>query len=107
MTGNPWKILEESHAHTVLVLIRENPGILRSKLYNSVIGASRPTVQKRVDEMISAYLIRVERSKTHSAGQYLFLTDQGQQIAELTIEIERIIEDQNVNDKCRCIECLR
>jgi len=94
--GNPWKIFEESHAHTVLVLIKDNPGILRSDLYNSVIGASRPTVQKRVDEMIVARLVRVERSRTHSAGQYLFLTEQGQQIAELAVEMKQIIEDRNV-----------
>jgi len=49
-----------------------------------------------VDEMIAAHLIRIERSKTHSAGQYLFLTERGQRIAELMIEIERIMENQNV-----------
>ena len=82
------KVLEEQHAHAVMIIILENPGILRSKLYESVIGASRPTAQKRVDQMIEAELIRAEKSKTHSKGQHLFLTEEGTRIAKLLKMIE-------------------
>ena len=93
MEENKWKILEGPHAHLVLILLRDRPGSLRSEIYSAVPKASRPTVQKRVDELMAADLIRIEQSKTHKAGQLLFLTRKGLNVTNSIIHTGKALED--------------
>jgi len=97
MGNSKFSFLEEYHAHSVLLILLEKPGILRSTLYD-LTKASRPTAQKRVDELITEGLIRIEPSKTHIAGQHLFLTDKGKQIAELTAKIKAVLDGEDVHE---------
>ena len=88
-------ILEEDHIHFVLIYLRSAPGILRSKLYDSVNGASRPTVQKRVDRLLEEGYLYIEKSKTHAAGEHLFLTDKGRELANLAVHMKRITDGES------------
>ena len=95
------RIFQEERALEVLLILFESPGILKSELYAKMEsnGSARQTAIKRTNANIAAGLIRIEASKTHKAGQYLFLTDQGERIAELALKMKAVMagEDGETN----------
>jgi|GEM_PF-3116226 len=89
--------LQENRALEVLIQLSKTPGILRTVLYEKIManGAGKQTVIKRTDELIIAGLIYTVQSKTHKAGQYLFLTDKGQKIAKHALKMEDIMSGES------------
>jgi len=89
------KVLEEQHSHSVLMILLKSPGLLKSELHNECIktGASKNTVIKRINELVENKLIYAEQSKTHKSGRYLYLTDKGKKLAELSIQMLSVIEN--------------
>lgn len=94
--GSSIGVLEKEHALTVLMRLKEKEGVNRSTLY-SMISASRPTVQRRVDELIEAKLIQETQSPTHSRGKILRLTKNGLYIAKHVVKIETALR-LNIQD---------
>lgn len=94
--------MEEPHAHLVVLKIQESPGILRGKLCDYVTeqtGASKNTTTKRINELIDAGLIHVQQSETHKAGQHLFLTGPGEEIAKLALKMQHVLAGDTIDDE--------
>jgi len=92
MNKDVWKILEEPHAHAILLYICDNPKSLKSDIYAALKESSRQTIQKRIDTFIDHHLIAVTNSMTHKAGRYLTLTEEGKEIAILAMDMKIILD---------------
>ena len=86
------KVIQSERMLEVLIELLDSPGILRSKLYTAVManGAGKPTLIKRVNELINENLVNVVPSETHKSGQHLYLTDEGIKLAKLALEMRTV-----------------
>lgn len=84
-------ILENPHAMRLLIFINNNPGFLRSEIYESVPGAKK-TLQHRIDELVKQGLLKEEESKTHKRGRFLYITDKGYQISKCAMKMTNILD---------------
>ena len=93
MVENP---LLTSHYQEILVIVRDNPGIKKSELYELLDG-SRNTRQDRTDELIKLKLIEEQQLGRYNI-KTLHITEKGLATLDTIERLNKLISDEPTTD---------
>ncbi len=92
--------LEGVHSIEILLYILKHEGCKKTDIYN---GLARSTsVQARMESMLSADLIRIER-RPGTRANYLYLTDTGRELATILEGFNDLREEESEEPSARYV----
>lgn len=90
--SNSLKVLEQTCAPRVLVLLLEEKKPLTISNLRRKITSSQDALYNALKLLHEYGLIKEEREENFPRRRLISLTDQGRKIAELLVEIEKVLE---------------
>lgn len=91
------KVLENELSMQILLVIRDNPGSTRNRIYELSPG-SKQTVLRRLNEFLEIGLTIEEQSKTHTRGRSVSLSSMGEAVVRQIDALIRCLDGDIEND---------